>query len=85
MLKLLVLTYCLLCYNLVVETKWTGTDADRRDMDKFQLDQVLRVSHCRIPGVLVLTVLAKFWPFDNVWLRVYLTLYLGVCFCVFIL
>ena len=29
---------------MVVAAKWTGTDADRRDMEKFQLDQVLRVS-----------------------------------------
>ena len=30
---------------MVVAQKWTGTDADRRDMQKLKLDQVLRVSN----------------------------------------
>jgi hypothetical protein len=29
---------------MVVATKWTGTNADRHDMEKLQLEQVLRVS-----------------------------------------
>jgi hypothetical protein len=28
---------------MVVAAKWTGTNADRHDMEKLQLDQVLRV------------------------------------------
>jgi hypothetical protein len=30
---------------MVVAQKWTGTDADRHDMHKLKLDQVLRVSY----------------------------------------
>jgi len=29
--------------TMVVAAKWTGTNADRQDMEKMQLDQVLRV------------------------------------------
>ena len=28
---------------MVVDQQWTGTDADRHDMEKLELDQVLRV------------------------------------------
>jgi hypothetical protein len=30
---------------MVVAQKWMGTDADRHDMQKLKLDQVLRVSN----------------------------------------
>jgi hypothetical protein len=32
---------------MVVAAKWTGTMADRHDMEKLQLDQVLRVSELK--------------------------------------
>jgi hypothetical protein len=33
---------------MVVAHKWTGTDADRREMETLKLDQVLRVSSYNI-------------------------------------
>ena len=34
---------------MVVAAKWTGTNADRHDMEKLELDQVLRVRTNPLP------------------------------------
>jgi hypothetical protein len=74
---------------MVVAAKWTGTNADRHDMEKLQLDQVLRVREPKTslqptgfqlqePWLTLVCASEKFWPPSHVWFRFYLDLRMGV-------
>jgi hypothetical protein len=71
----------------MVAEKWTGTNADKSDMERLHLEQVLRVRFsCKIDWIqsqwLMLIIPAKLWPVNNVWVCLDPTLHLGVCACV---
>jgi hypothetical protein len=66
----------------MLDQKWTGTDADRRDMRTLNLEQVLRVRDAQIRPfsalALLTTAAAQFQYNCNVWLLFNPALLLGV-------
>jgi hypothetical protein len=70
---------------MVVAQKWTGTNADRDDMHKLKLDQVVRVSCLNMSHARLQTnirSLAQFWPAGHIRFRLDVDLHVGSYPCV---